>query len=102
MTDRPLDTTLTSNDAADAAIAEQLSANWTPIAFRPRRSPFQEPLVWSSLFGAPIDIEGAHRLRESGAIVMASKHTDDRVVLLVRRAISWITRRTSHAVEPTA
>jgi len=74
--------------AADAAIADRLPPCWTPIAFRPRHSRFQEPLLWSSVFEAPIDIEVAHRLRKAGAIIMASRHTDDRVVLVVRRAAS--------------
>jgi hypothetical protein len=74
--------------AADVAVADQLPADWTPIAFRPRRSRYQEPLLWSSVFEAPIDIEAAHRLRKLGAIIMASRHTADRVVLVVRRAAS--------------
>ena len=90
MSDRPLDTTSSSlaTDALDAVAAEQLSEHWTPIAFRPRKSRYQEPLVWSSMFEAPIDIEAAHRLRRLGVIIMASHHTDDRVVLMIRRVVS--------------
>jgi hypothetical protein len=55
---------------------------WTPIASRPR-NPLSR-LLWSQLPDAPIDLETAHRLRRTGEIVMASRHSAAQIDLVVR------------------
>jgi hypothetical protein len=55
---------------------------WTPIASRPRDR--LSRLLWSQLPSAPINLETAHRLRRKGEIIMACRHSAERIELVVR------------------
>jgi hypothetical protein len=59
---------------------------WTVIALRPRDLIGDQLLEWSPIPGAPIDTWTARELQASGRIVMANRHFDDHVELVVRPA----------------
>jgi hypothetical protein len=64
-----------------------LPVEWTPIAVRPRFArPSSAVLTWSALPEAGLTIEQAHALAAEGVLVMASRHTETRVELVVRLA----------------
>jgi hypothetical protein len=63
---------------------EQLAANWTPIAVRPRDPQLGGLLTWSPLPGARITISEAEQLVDQGVLLMAHRHTTDQVELVVR------------------
>jgi hypothetical protein len=57
---------------------------WTPIAWRPRHSDGSNLLTWTMFLDAPVDVETAHRLQAFGRLLMANRHTGERVELVVR------------------
>jgi len=57
---------------------------WTPIAERARDCERDDTLFWEPLPRAPLSIEDAHHLVAADALVMANRHSDDRVELVVR------------------
>lgn len=61
-----------------------LPNTWTPIAWRPRHGGSNLP-TWTRFLDAPIDVETAHELQAAGRILMANRHTGERVELVIRR-----------------
>lgn len=61
-----------------------LPSTWTPIAWRPRHSDGSNLLTWTMFLDAPIDVETAHKLQAAGRLLMANRHTGERVELVVR------------------
>jgi hypothetical protein len=57
-----------------------------PIAWRPRHSDGSNLLTWTMFLDAPIDVETAHKLQAIGRVLMANRHTGERVELVVRPA----------------
>jgi hypothetical protein len=64
-----------------------LPNRWTAIAERPRVSDGTGFLEWRELPGAPLKVPDAHLLRASDIILMANRHFEDRVELVVRPTI---------------
>ena len=62
-----------------------IATTWTAIATRPRTGPgLSGDLVWTPVDDAPIDIAAAHRLAADGLLIMANRHHNDVVELVVR------------------
>jgi hypothetical protein len=61
-----------------------LDRTWTPIAWRPRHGDGSNLLTWTMFLDAPIDVETAHKLQAAGRLLMANRHTGERVELVVR------------------
>ena len=62
-----------------------LPSAWTPIAWRPRHGGGSSNLLtWTMFLDAPIDVETAHKLQAACRLLMANRHTGDRVELVVR------------------
>jgi hypothetical protein len=57
---------------------------WTPIAWRPRHGDGSNLLTWTMFLDAPINVETAHKLQAIGRLLMANRHTGERVELVVR------------------
>jgi hypothetical protein len=58
---------------------------WTPIASRLRSSRTVDcKLFWSDFDGAAISSEQAHMLAAAGRLLIACKHYDDRIEMMVR------------------
>jgi hypothetical protein len=60
--------------------------SWSAIATRPRVDHQTRGLIWTPLPDPVLTIEDARALAAEGRIFMATKHLDDRLVLLVKRA----------------
>ena len=59
--------------------------HWTPIASRERSSRTVDcKLFWSDFDGAAISSEQAHMLAATGRLLIACKHYDDRIEMMVR------------------
>jgi hypothetical protein len=59
--------------------------HWVPIASRPRGSRTVDcKLFWSDFDGAAISSEQAHMLAATGRLLIACKHYDDRIEMMVR------------------
>ena len=43
-------------------------------------------LTWTMFLDAPIDVETAHKLQAAGRLLMANRHTGERVESVVRQA----------------
>jgi hypothetical protein len=56
--------------------------DWTPIAWRPRDG--GPKLEWRAIDGAPMRLSQAKRMAGRGVLLMANRHFDDRVELVVR------------------
>lgn len=69
---------------------------WTAIAERPRVLNGKQALEWRALPNAPLRISDAHLLFASDLILMANRHFDDRVELVVRPAVSHGPDLTQH------
>jgi len=67
--------------------AGKIGACWTPIAYRERVAMGEANLKWHALDDAPIHYLNVWPLVERGMLVMAQRHEDERVTLLVRRAV---------------
>jgi hypothetical protein len=58
---------------------------WIPIGERPRSvTVATEQLTWTQVVNPILSIARAHELAEAGAVLLASRHDQDRIVLLVR------------------
>ena len=58
---------------------------WTLIATRPRSSRSVHcKLVWSDIIAAPISSAQAHELAKQGRLLIACKHYNDRIEMMVR------------------
>jgi hypothetical protein len=58
---------------------------WVPIASRPRSSRnLHCKLFWSDIIDAPISAGQARALAQQGRLLIACKHYDDRIELMVR------------------
>jgi hypothetical protein len=55
---------------------------WTAIAWRPRGG--SPKLEWRAISGAPLRLSQAKRMAERGELLMANRHLEDRVELVVR------------------
>ena len=74
-------------------MTDHIPAEFTPIAYRKRRSPNADvKLMWQPLLGAPLTMDAARILRDEGLLVMASEHKEDVVVLLVKKAAPYSPR----------
>jgi hypothetical protein len=62
-----------------------LPVTWTSIASRPREIDYGD-LVWEEFPQAILRIGEARKLAEKGAILMASRHTETTVELVIRSA----------------
>ena len=65
-----------------ALISPELPDSWVTIATRPRG--FGVKLIWREIKGAPLAVDKAQMLAKKGQILMANRHTDDVVELVVR------------------
>jgi hypothetical protein len=54
---------------------------WTAIAWRPRGES-----LWRTISDAPLELSEAKRMVECGMLLMANRHFEDRVELVVRAA----------------
>jgi hypothetical protein len=75
--------------------SSQLPNCWTAIAERRRVSDRKQLLEWRELPDAPLKVADAHLLFASDFILMANRHFDDRVELVVRPAVPADHRRTA-------
>ncbi len=63
---------------------------WTPIAWRPR-SILNGVLRWTELPHAGIKLRDAQALAAEGKLLMANRHKDDMVLLVVKRPVQPVT-----------
>jgi hypothetical protein len=63
-----------------------LPRTWTTIANRPREPAPGRVSVWTEQPGALISLEDAHKFADGGLLIMANRHFEDRVELVVRPA----------------
>ncbi len=57
---------------------------WTTIAQRPRYVP-EGRLTWSEVPNAELRLSDAHALAATGQLIMANRHTDEMVFLVVKQ-----------------
>jgi hypothetical protein len=62
-----------------------LPATWTSLASRPREIEVGD-LVWQEFPQPVLGVKEARKLAEKGAILMASRHTETTVELVIRSA----------------
>jgi hypothetical protein len=74
----------TSATFTQSGAMNSIPVTWTAIATRPRRARDRILLRWESLPDAPIGITEARNLAAAGELVMANRHTDEYVELVVR------------------
>jgi hypothetical protein len=60
---------------------------WTPIATRARDAEGVKHLLWQELPDAPIGVPEAQELLKAKKILMANRHNDDRVELVIRPTV---------------
>jgi hypothetical protein len=63
-----------------------LPTTWTAIAERPRDADGAELLTWTELPRRLLGVHEAGALAAAGTILMANRHTDTMVLLVVRSA----------------
>ncbi len=75
---------------AESERTHMLPAHWTPIAMRSRGTFSKHgQLTWCQLADAPIGVNTAYEMAAAGKLIMASRHYDDAVELVVRPSIRF-------------